>query len=418
MDGRYVLHVRLGSGSTSEVWRATHEALTREYAIKFLRAETLKSAGSEADEMADRFRFEAQVCCVFGANVGHIVAVHDAGVFRGRPYMVMDLVRGSSVASALKAGELDIDATSKMLGQVAEALDTCHALGLAHRDTKPANILLDGAGNYRVADFGLAKFFGAAPAGLLKPRETTAETLIGTPSYMSPEAISGEPTRDGRADVWALAVTAYECLTQRLPFEGEAWPGVAVAIMKRKFQPPSAHRSDLARYDSLFDKAFAQEIGARFQAPREFVRAFEEARGSLVEAVPVNDLVASVPVARGSSTPELLDPQVGDEVRAARSPLRASRRGWGVGLVLLSIGFAVALSGLVAVGKDGPRQVVNASAAVPKLRLRAARPLALPVESSGRVAATAAAPPPHAPPSPRTSATVPSKRPVDPSEIW
>lgn len=278
VGSRWILREELGRGASSIVWRATHELLGKDVAIKFLDPDAVHSGGSSRENVLERFRFEAQVSSTLATKTAEIVAVHDAGVFAELPFMVMDLVRGDSVALLIEREVMTLELVVKMARNVATALDACHDAGIAHRDTKPANILLVGStSSFKLTDFGLAKHFGEVPTGAFVPRNTDGAMLVGTPAYMGPEAISADRTACGRGDVWSLAVTVYECLTRTLPFHGEQWPAVAVAIMNRSYVKPSAHAATLARFDAFFEKAFAEEIGERFQSARDLADAFEHA---------------------------------------------------------------------------------------------------------------------------------------------
>ncbi len=293
---RWILREELGRGASSVVWRATHELLGKDVAIKFLDPSVVRSSGSTQENVLERFRFEAQVSSTLATKTAEIIAVHDAGAFWDTPFIVMDLVRGESVASLIERDALPLELVARMVRDVATALDACHSLGIAHRDTKPANIMLVSATSmFKLTDFGLAKHFGPVPAGAFVPRNTEGAMLVGTPAYMGPEAISADRTACGRGDVWSLAVTLYECLMRKLPFDGEAWPAVAVAIMNRSYVKPSAHDPDLARFDAFFDEAFAEEIDDRFQSGGKLAEAFERAAFPAVtprEAVASREAVA------------------------------------------------------------------------------------------------------------------------------
>lgn len=431
---RYVLRGTLGRGATSVVWRATHEALTRDYAVKILDPKATAGSPSTATEVEERFRFEALVCCRLGTDAMNIVAVHDAGVFRGRPYMVMDLVRGESVQARLKREAMGLEEVGVMLRDVATALTICHREGIAHRDTKPANILRsDATGRYKLADFGLAKLFGEAPPNFFVPRETVGSMLVGTPAYMCPEAISADRTISGACDVWALAVTLYECLFGVLPFAGEGWPAVAVSIMKRRFRLPSEIDAVHAPFDALFAQAFAQDAFARFQTPGELVEAFEAATASsaplLVEPVtPLGDSPSQLATRdlQSASDHQLVENFEMDSLMPARPPKRAHARFIAVAAVLVgAITFVLARAGEEAEARRV--RIVNVGSKVgPTPR---ALPLTRPPIPSATKQLSSTANPSHATPArrrsqPSASAAASSTekhsiaKPFDPSEIW
>ncbi len=423
----------LGRGASGVVWLATHETLTRDYAIKFLDPQHM---GSSSEGLADRFHFEAQISCRLGADMENIVAVHDAGVFRGQPYMVMDLVRGDSVLSVIRRGPMHLSDIARMISDIAAALTACHREGLAHRDTKPANILhVESTKRYRLTDFGLAKFFGEAPSELFVPKATTGSMLIGTPAYMSPEAISADRTRCGRGDVWSLAVTLYECLTGALPFQGEGWPSVAVAIMKRKYKYPSEVHPRLQRFDALFIKAFAADVDDRFQTPAELVEALDAVikrasnRPPIAAAVPISLTPMTVRAVRPElpSEPLVLQSFTVDSV-APPAPTRSTRTRWpyyAAGAAGLLMGGLVAVQSSIEVKPARNERAIAAEPALsppatPRVEASSA-PSAAPsasVSASGHPHAKATPPGAKAAPSASVSASSYPRKPFDASEVW
>jgi serine/threonine-protein kinase len=213
----------LGAGGSGLVFAAIQETLGREVAVKILNP----FAASRPDAV-DRFKIEANAI----ARLRHpgIVQIFEAGEFNGRPFLVMELINGGTLADSLAKGPLPVDQAADCLRQVAEAVGAAHAVGIVHRDLKPSNVLLEQielnptvTGSVRdsgsklvpkVADFGLAK-------DLSDTSRTTTGVLIGTPSYMAPEQASGDPAAVGRpTDVYALGATLYACLTGHPPFHG------------------------------------------------------------------------------------------------------------------------------------------------------------------------------------------------------
>ncbi len=279
---RYRLVRELGAGASGTVWEAEHKLLTSRVAIKFLEAVRGQPVGT-AEILLGRFRFEAQLSARLGARTEHIVCVHDAGMFNGVPFIVMELAPGDTVEQKLEQAPLSPSTVAHLLDQVGEALDAAHAAGVAHRDVKPANVLYvresaDGTVMFKLADFGVAKEFSDQGMGLTTPKQTSENALVGSPAYMSPDYLSGAPTIDGRGDIWALAVTAYEALTQRLPFDGEAWTQIAVSITQGEFSLPSVHMPELGdAVDSFFARALSLDASKRYATAGELARAFRGA---------------------------------------------------------------------------------------------------------------------------------------------
>jgi serine/threonine-protein kinase len=222
---RYQLERRLAQGGMAEVWLATDLALTRQVAVKLL-----KPALAADPVVAERFRREA----VAVAQLSHpnIVAVYDAiedtaGDSR-RLAVVMQLVNGKSLRQLLdEQRRLSPDLTIHIGSCMAAALDAAHRAGLVHRDVKPGNILITPDGRVLLTDFGIAKGLGATGDDL-----TSANVMMGTAKYLSPEQVRGKKL-DGRADLYSLGLVLYECLAGRVPFLGETDTDTALARLNR-----------------------------------------------------------------------------------------------------------------------------------------------------------------------------------------
>ena len=222
---RYQLERRLAQGGMAEVWLATDLALTRQVAVKLL-----KPTLAADPVVAERFRREA----IAVAQLSHpnIVAVYDAiedtsGNSR-RLAVVMQLVNGKSLRQLLdEQRRLSPDLTIHIGSCVAAALDTAHRAGLVHRDVKPGNILITPDGRVLLTDFGIAKGLGATGDDL-----TSANVMMGTAKYLSPEQVRGKKL-DGRADLYSLGLVLYECLAGRVPFLGETDTDTALARLNR-----------------------------------------------------------------------------------------------------------------------------------------------------------------------------------------
>jgi serine/threonine-protein kinase len=222
---RYQLERRLAQGGMAEVWLATDLALTRQVAVKLL-----KPALAADPVVAERFRREA----IAVAQLSHpnIVAVYDAiedtaGDSR-RLAVVMQLVNGKSLRQLLdEQRRLSPDLTIHIGSCVAAALDAAHRAGLVHRDVKPGNILITPDGRVLLTDFGIAKGLGATGDDL-----TSANVMMGTAKYLSPEQVRGKKL-DGRADLYSLGLVLYECLAGRVPFLGETDTDTALARLNR-----------------------------------------------------------------------------------------------------------------------------------------------------------------------------------------
>ncbi|MFO1541221.1 MAG: serine/threonine-protein kinase, partial [Chloroflexota bacterium] len=230
IGGRYRPLAPLGSGSTGTVWRAQDLQLGREVALKVLRGD---AAGDPA--FADAFARETRAA----ARLNHpgVVAVLDAGTDPAGPWIAMELVDGGDLGTLVaQRGPLTPTATARIGTQVAEALAAAHALGIVHRDVKPANLLLvQRTGAVKLADLGIAHLAGAAadPAGM----------TAGSIHHLAPEQLRGEPATPA-ADVYALGVTLFELLTGRRAFAGESADAIARARLAGQVPAPSLVRPD------------------------------------------------------------------------------------------------------------------------------------------------------------------------------
>ncbi|MEO8450226.1 MAG: serine/threonine-protein kinase [Gemmatimonadota bacterium] len=239
--GSYELGELLGSGGMGQVYRATHRMLARPAAIKLIRPEMMGGGNGAAAELAvKRFRREAQVAA--GLRSPHTVELYDFGVTRDRTlYFVMELLDGVNLEELIRqTGPVLATRAIHILRQVCDSLEEAHAQGLVHRDIKPANIHIGRFGlRYdfvKVLDFGLVKSM-AAPS-TEQTLGTATGLTPGTPAYMAPEMILGEPV-DGRADLYALGCVAYFLLTGQPVFVGDAPMQVMAKHLHAEPVPPS-----------------------------------------------------------------------------------------------------------------------------------------------------------------------------------
>ncbi|MFI2733555.1 protein kinase [Streptomyces sp. NPDC018711] len=227
LDGRYRLDAELGAGGFGTVWRARDLRMNREVAVK-------TGLPATADE-ARRFVREAELA----GSLTHpnIVTVHDFAHITadGREviYLVMELVRGESLATVLGRGLPDFQASLAWAEQICAALEAAHAAGIVHRDIKPPNVIIGESGPVKVLDFGIAKH------QLSQTNLTGTGNLIGSFAYMAPERCRGG-TVDGRSDLYALGCLLMELWTGRLPFLGREWPELSVQHMTAPPPTPSA----------------------------------------------------------------------------------------------------------------------------------------------------------------------------------
>ncbi|NBV46194.1 MAG: serine/threonine protein kinase [Planctomycetia bacterium] len=229
--GDYELHEELGRGGMGVVYRATQRSLSRTVAVKMLLRRDVASPADLA-----RFRSEAEAA----ARVAHpgIVAVYEVGEWDGHPFYTMEYVAGTTLSRQLAAGPLGGREAATVLMRVGEAVQAAHDHGVLHRDLKPSNILIDGAGQPRVSDFGLAK--------RLEDDASVTHTgaILGTPCYMSPEQAAGSRGDVGpTSDVWSLGAILYQAITGRPPFQAATPMDTLLAVLEADPPVPrSIHR--------------------------------------------------------------------------------------------------------------------------------------------------------------------------------
>lgn len=243
VGGRYQLLGEVGRGGMATVHRAHDEVLDRAVAIKVLHPHL-----AHDPTFLDRFRREARAAA--GLTHLHVVTVHDWGQTTDGAYLVLQLVDGGSLRDLLREhGWLELEEIHTVLAAAAAGLGAAHAAGLVHRDVKPENVLIGWDGVIRITDFGLARAAASATSTF------GPDVLMGSPHYLSPEAVRGERL-DPRADVYALGVVLFECLTGRPPHEGDSPYATAMAHTVRPVPAPSTLRADIpAALDALVLRA-------------------------------------------------------------------------------------------------------------------------------------------------------------------
>lgn len=260
---RYSLEREVGRGAMGSVWLARDTHLGRHVALKLLLDERL-----ENPELCARFSREAWTIAQLRSP--NVVQVFDAGIDEGQPYIVMELLEGESLQERLGGEGLPLRVVADHCAQIAKALTSIHSAGIVHRDLKPANVFIarePGREVVKIVDFGVALMTSQSAA---MPTEDLGYGLVGTPRYMSPEQfVRGEVSVE--ADLWSLAVIAYEMLTGTCPFHA-----ASRSELRRKIQTePHTLPSSLARHlgvevDNFFARALAKAPAERFGSAAEF----------------------------------------------------------------------------------------------------------------------------------------------------
>jgi len=247
----------LGSGGMSTVYLALQRSLDRKVAIKVMRR-LGDAASDEAVQAEKRFLLEGRMM----AKLPHrnIVAVYDIVSNEDMSYISMEYLDGGTLSDRMKTGLSLAEAVSVVV-QIGAALDFAHAHSVVHRDLKPANIMFRDAGTPVLTDFGIARYQDGTATRL-----TQTGMLVGTPTYMSPEQINGNPV-DGRADLYSLGILFYELLAGVAPFRGDT--PIAV-LMAHLTQPPPPLPGEFQSFQPVLDRMIAKDRDQRYVTLKEF----------------------------------------------------------------------------------------------------------------------------------------------------
>jgi eukaryotic-like serine/threonine-protein kinase len=270
--GPYEVLAALGAGGMGEVYRARDTRLGREVALKVI------SDGAIDSERLQRFEQEARLAG--SLNHPNLVVVHDVGSEGGSPFLVTELLEGESLRHRLSRGRLPLRTALDLAVQIAEGLAAAHARGIVHRDVKPDNIFLTSAGRAKLLDFGIAKL--TAPRSIEGTRNLLDTTLtpeglgtrpgamLGTPGYMSPEQVRGEPV-DARTDIFSLGTVLYEMLAGAPAFAAKSLIESGHAILES--EPAPLPESVPPAVDLLVRRCLEKEPARRFQSAADLAFA-------------------------------------------------------------------------------------------------------------------------------------------------
>jgi serine/threonine protein kinase len=273
---RYVVLGQLGKGGMGEVYAAWDPVLDRKVALKLLKAEHQSS--DIADELRLRLMREAQAL----ARMTHpnVVTVHDVGIVDGQVYLAMEFIEGQTLTKWLAEKPRTWREILSVFLEAGEGLAAAHEAGVTHRDFKPDNVVIGTNGRPRVMDFGLAYAHeapkehslatplpatGEAPTSSIRRRITLPGIMLGTPAYMSPEAMYGQKT-DPRSDEFSFAIALFEALYGARPFDGATAPAVAAEIQLNRVRPIPRKSPVPRRIHHLLLKALRASPDERFQS--------------------------------------------------------------------------------------------------------------------------------------------------------
>ena len=260
--GRYEILDELGRGAMGVVYRARDTKIGREVAIKTIKFADQDS--SEAGKLRERLFREAQSA----GRLSHpgIVTIYDVAEEGELAYITMEFVDGETLQKMMEEGRAkDPQLISDILRQAASALDYAHSREIVHRDVKPANIMVTADGIVKITDFGIARISSSTL--------TQTGTVMGTPSYMSPEQVRGDPI-DGASDQFSLSVIGYEMLTEQKPFSGDSLTAVMFKIVSGDVVPPSQVVPSIpSDVENTILRGLAKTSGERFSCCKDFAAA-------------------------------------------------------------------------------------------------------------------------------------------------
>lgn len=378
----YRLEAVLGTGLTGAVYHARREDpaagddLPEVAAVKVLMP-PWQASPAERDDFRERFLREAQTLAAL--RHPHIVPVLAYGRDEqsGLLYMIMPYLPGGTLPNLLGQATalLPLASVAAILAQLADALDYAHAMGVIHRDVKPANVLLDAQGQVYLTDFSVARLMQDT-----RPTQTTTGKVLGTYHYMAPEQARGERVA-AAADQYSLAVLIYELVTSRVPFDADSLVALALQHVQQDVPPPRALRPDLPEQaQAAILRALAKQPSARFPGATSFARAFAEGlQGLWTEGLAPGQSYGSGSDMTAGQTPTVQGYAPPPTVLAPASP-RGTRRSPLVASTLLALLVVVGLVALLARGGLG---FLKAATPTPGNSARSTAPTATPALCAG-----------------------------------
>ena len=269
--GRYKIISELGRGNMGVVYKGEDPALDRTVALKTV---IVSEDAAGKDEYKKRFFLEAKAA----GRLSHpqVITVYDFGQEGDLAYMAMEFLKGKELRTRMREASISVPEAVHIAEQVAEGLGYAHEHGVVHRDIKPSNIMLLPHEQVKIMDFGIARMRAS-------DHKTSTGLVLGTPKYMSPEQVSGQPV-DHRSDIFSLGVVLYEMLTHTKLFDGEDTPQIFHSVMN--FQPPVPSRVNPdvpAMLDFVVERALKKDPSVRYQDAFELAADLRSALAELVD---------------------------------------------------------------------------------------------------------------------------------------
>ncbi len=358
--GGYQIVEKIGYGGMAFVYRAVQIRLNRPCALKILRPEL-----AEDERFVRRFLQEAQAA----ANLNHpnIVTIYDTGEIDGYYYIAMEYLSGRPLQDLMATQQLDLVSVVDFVAQASSALDYAHNQGVVHRDIKPGNMIISDTHWLTLTDFGIAHLSGST-------RMTTTGTMLGTPVYMAPEQIQGEPAT-AQTDIYQLGITLYEMLAGRPPFEGDT----PQAVFYSHFQemPASIHeRNTLLSpdVDTVVNRALKKVPAERYSQASDLAVDLAKAVEKSDPSLQLQGQITMMTTVRRSppgSDSAPTRPASSEESELATADVRTGRRWLWIGggaLVLILIAVSVVAGTIIVMDRnDGSSTVATAPPATSEL---------------------------------------------------
>lgn len=274
--GQYQVEAQVGIGGMATVFKAHHARLGRDVAIKVMHPNFLQDPNFRA-------RFEREARIVARLEHPNIVPVYDFADYDGKPYLVMKYIEGDTLKEYARDNALMMSDKVTLLEKVAGALSYAHKQGILHRDIKPSNILIDGNGTPYLTDFGLARIAQSGESTM------SADMMLGTPHYISPEQAQGKIDLDARTDVYSLGIIMYELLAGRVPFKGDSTYAIVHDHIYTPPPLPSEFNDAITPpVEAVLLKALAKNPQDRYDTPDAMVADLKRAlRGETIPAANV-----------------------------------------------------------------------------------------------------------------------------------
>jgi serine/threonine-protein kinase len=315
--GRYQVLASVGYGAMGAVYKAFDPLIKRTLAIKTIRLDIPRQS-PQYKSFIERFYHEARI----SGTLSHpnIVTLFDIGEEGGVPYLAMEFVEGETLSSILERGvRFPPEKVIGLISQIASAVDYAHSKGVIHRDIKPSNLILYEAERVKVTDFGIAK--------LVDAEITHSGTLLGTPSYMSPEQAMGDKL-DGRSDIFSLGVCAFEMLSGEQPFPGTNVTSILYKLVHvDPIEPANLEMNGLVpqKWHEVFGRVLAKRPDDRYQTATDFVQDLEYCLGAWFGGI-ADDLLGDAGSAEATADTVVSANPMAAVVGSATMPIAAPAR--------------------------------------------------------------------------------------------